>query len=189
MRNSVKDEIPRTALEPLHKLLLQERRSAASIALRARLTAVRSLLLQAKERTRDWFVTNDLELLTRAMQRTYRKGRAGYRAACESQADEQLHAWHRQVKYSAYQLEALGSLIPGKMTRRQQRCAKLGKVLGRDHDLALLHTRISDAHLDAAATLRLANAIRHERAKLQRQALELGKRLYRAKPRQFQPLN
>lgn len=187
LRECVKDGRPRTNLEPLHKLLLQERRSATTSALPLR--AVGTLLMQSRERSRDWSVTNDLDLLTTGMQRTYQKGRTCYRAARESHADEHLHAWRRQVKYSAYQLEALGSLIPARMTRRLRRSAKLGKVLGRDHDLALLHKRIPDAHLDAVATLRLKNAIRRERSKLQRRALNLGERLYRAKPRKFQPLN
>lgn len=65
----------------------------------------------------------------------------------------------------------------------------MGKVLGLDHDLALLNKRTPNAHLDAAATLHLADAIKHERAKPQRQALERGERLYRAKARRFKPLN
>lgn len=187
VRAHVKDESPRTKLESLHKLLLQERRSATSNALPLR--AVRTLLMQSRARSREWLVINDLDLLTTGMQRTYRNGRARYRAACESRTDEQFHAWRRQVKYCAYQLEALGSLAPARMRKRLRRTAKLGKVLGRDHDLCLLSQRVADAHLDAAATLLVANAIKHERAKLQRQALELGKRLYRAKARNFQPLN
>jgi hypothetical protein len=65
----------------------------------------------------------------------------------------------------------------------------LAKLLGRDHDLALLHKQITGADLDAAPARHLAKAIRRQRARLQRKALELGERLYRTKPRRFQPLN
>jgi CHAD domain-containing protein len=189
LRDAVKDEPRRPDLEPLRKLLLRERRNSASNALREPLAAARTLLVQAKERTRDGSVANDVDLLTSAMQRTYRKGRACYRAVCETPTDEHLHAWRRQVKYSAYQLEALGSLAPARMTKKLRRSVRLAKLLGRDHDLCMLHGRIADAHLDAASNLRMTAVIRRERTDLQRRALQLGKRLYRTRPRRFQPLN
>jgi CHAD domain-containing protein len=188
LQDAVKNQPPPN-LQPLRRLLLEERRNATSNALREPVTAARTLLLQVKKRTRDWLISNDLDLLTRAMQRTYRRGRSCYRTACESPTDHNLHAWRRHVKYSAYQLEAIGSLAPRRIRKRLRRSAKLAKVLGRDHDLALLQQRIADARLDAASELRLADAIRCERANLQRRALQLGQRLYRAKPRKFQPLN
>jgi CHAD domain-containing protein len=185
LQESLNSTTPRPKLEALRRLLLQERRSATSIALRQHLTAVRTLLTQSKERTRDWKVANDLDLLTRAMRRTYRKGRACYRAVCEAPADEQLHAWRRQVKCSAYQVEALGSSAPARMTKRLRRCTKLAEVLGRDHDLALLRKRMLDADLEIASALQLTHAINHERTKLRREALKLGEWLYRNKPRKY----
>lgn len=189
LQESVGDELSGAMLAPLRKALMEERRIATSSALRTRLTAVRKLLMQSRERIPGWLVANDLDLLTSAMRRTYRKGRTCYRAARESHTDEDLHAWRRQVKYSAYQLEAIGPLAPAGMAKRLRKSARVAKLLGRDHDLALLHERIDDARLDAAVALQLASAIRRERAKLQRKALQLGERLYRAKPRAFPPLN
>jgi CHAD domain-containing protein len=189
LRDALKDEPQPLKLEPLRQLLVKERRTAASSVLREPLAAARTLLVQAKERTRDWSVDNDLDLLTKASQRTYRQGRERYRAACASHSDGDLHAWRRQVKYSAYQLETLGSLAPARMRKRLRRCTRLAKVLGRDHDLLMLHQRISDANLDAASSLRLDKEIKRERADLQRRALRLGKQLYRAKPAKFRPLS
>jgi CHAD domain-containing protein len=185
----IKDESCATSLKLLRKQLLQERRSASSHALGEPRRAVKTLLTQSLDRTREWRVSNDVDLLTRAMQRTYRKGRACYRDARESHTDEDLHAWRKQVKYAACQLEALGTLAPTRMTRRLQRSSKLARALGRDRDLSLLHKRLADAGLDADVTLRLTNTIRRERARLQRQAFELGEQLYRIKPRQLQPLS
>lgn len=145
--------------------------------------------MQSKDQIHDWTVANDLDLLTRAMQRTYRQARVCYHAARDTHTDEQLHAWRRQVKYSAYQLEVIGSHAPAKVVRRLRRSAHLAKLLGRDHDLALLHTRIEEADLDAACALCLTTAIRRRRKKLRQRALRLGGRLYRTKPRMFEPLN
>jgi CHAD domain-containing protein len=189
LQDVLKDESHRPDLRPLRTQLLQERRAASAKALRAPLTTAKTLLLQAKETSRGWSVANDLELLTRAMQRTYRQGRACFHAAAEAPTDDHLHAWRRQVKYSAYQLEALGSLAPGRMRKRLRRCARLAKVLGRDHDLLLLKDRIAAVPLDATSKQQASAAIRRERRDLQRRALRLGKRLYRARPRSFQPLN
>jgi CHAD domain-containing protein len=189
LRDTFKDEPQRPNLVPLRTRLLQERRAAAANSRGKTLAATRTLLLQAKERSRSVSVANDLDLLRAAMRRTYRQGRACYRAAGESRTDEHLHAWRRQVKYSAYQLEALGSLAPDRMRKGLRRCAKLAKLLGRDHDLLLLQTRIATVHLDAPSKLQVSAAIRRERRDLQRRALQLGKRFYRTKPRKFQPLN
>jgi hypothetical protein len=187
LRSSIRDSDPQMNLEPLHKLLLRARRAATSSELGNRLKEIRTRLVESREGTRGWSIANDLDLLTKGMQRTYRKGRLCYRDASESRTDELLHAWRRQVKYSAYQLEATGS-VGRKMTKRLRRCAKLADLLGKDHDLALLHKRIADASLDAVSALRLTNLITQSRRRLQRQALELGARLYRRKVRRFQPL-
>lgn len=189
LRNALKDEPRRPKLEPLHKVLLQERRNASANALREPLAVARTLLVHAKEQTRNWSTGNDLDLLRQAMRRTYRRSRDCYRAARASRTDDHLHAWRRQVKYSAYQLETVGSLAPARMRRRLRRCTKLARVLGRDHDLLMLRQRIPDANLEAAASLRLDRAIERERAELQRRALRFGQRLYRVEPREFRPLN
>jgi CHAD domain-containing protein len=187
LRKSIKDSDPQTDLEPLHKLLLLGRRRATSNELVVRLNDIRAMLTQSKERTREWSVANDLDLLTQGMRRTYRKGRLRYQAASESRTDEQLHAWRRQVKYCGYQLEAIGQ-VERKMTKRLRRCRKLADLLGSDHDLALLHKRVMDAPLDAGSALCLVNAITRSRARLQKRAFAIGARLYRGKVRKFHPL-
>jgi CHAD domain-containing protein len=187
LRKSVKQSDPPANLEPIRKLLLNERRRAVSTFLGVGLKEIRAALDQARQRTRDWSVSNDLDLLRRGMQRTYGKGRVHYRAACDSRTDDSLHAWRKQVKYCGYQIAAIRSISPGKMSKRLKRCTRLADLLGKDHDLALLHNCVAAADLDAASALRLDDAIKRERRKLQRRALELGARLYRTKPRNFEP--
>ncbi|HEV8332769.1 MAG TPA: CHAD domain-containing protein [Steroidobacteraceae bacterium] len=188
LRSSLKEARPHATLEPLHKLLREERRRATAANLQRQLPNARAVLMQAGRRTREWSVANDMDLLTRGMQRTYRKGRLCYRAACQSPSDDRLHAWRRQVKYCTYQLEALGSIGSAKAAKRLRSCMKLADLLGKDHDLAMLHERVAAADLDASSTLCCADAIKRQRARLQRKALKLGARLYRAKPRKFRPL-
>jgi CHAD domain-containing protein len=188
LRSSLKKARPHANLQPLHKLLREERQRATAANLKQQLPDARAVLMQARRRTREWSVANDIDLLTTGMQRTYRKGRLCYRAACQSPSDDRLHAWRRQVKYCAYQLEALGSIGSAKAAKRLHSCVRLADLLGKDHDLAMLHERVATADLDASSALGCANAIRRRRAGLQRKAFELGARLYRAKPRKFRPL-
>ena len=188
LRKSVKESKPPTNLAPLRAMLLNERRKAASTVLGNGLKEIREALSQSRRRTRDWSVANDMDLLTGGLQRTYRKGRLCYRAARETRSDERLHAWRKQVKYCAYQLEAIRSISSGKMTKQLHTCTKLADLLGKDHDLALLHERAVAADLDAASALHVTDAIGRQRAGLQHKAFKLGARLYRRKPRKFQPL-
>lgn len=97
LREGFKDERRRSNLEPLRKLLAQERRNSTSHALREPLAAAKRLLVQARQGTQDWFIANDVDLLTSAMQRTYRRGRACYRAACESPTAEHLQIGRAHV--------------------------------------------------------------------------------------------
>ncbi len=176
------------SLEPLRRLLLEERRQARSATLGKRLKDIRAALLRCKDRTRAWSIADDIDLMMAGMQRTYRNARRCYRAACETHSDEHLHAWRRQVKYCAYQLEAIRPVGSRKMHEQLINCTKVADLLGKDHDLAILHQRAGAADLDAASALHFADMIGHERARLQRKALKLGDQLYRAKPRVFQQL-
>ena len=188
LRDAFEESKTPAALEPLRKLLQDERRTAAASMSRERLQAIKLLLRTCKQHTYEWSVANDVDLLTAGMQRTYRKARQGYRAAREAPSDERLHAWRRQLKYCAYQLETIRSVSAGKSAKLLHACTQVADVLGKDHDLALLRERAAAADLEASSALHVADEIRRERAKLQRRALRLGARLYRVKVRQFEPL-
>jgi CHAD domain-containing protein len=106
------------------------------------------------------------------MQRTYRNARRCYRAACETHSDEHPHAWRRQVKCCAYQLEAIRPVGSKKMNKRPTMCTKLADLLGKAHDLATLHQHASAADLDAASALHFADMVGHERGEAAAQSAE-----------------
>ena len=79
-----------------------------------------------------------------------------------------------------------GACADDEELRRSAQLAKVARQGSRP-----LHVARSDRRCASRCSrqLRLTAAIRRERADLQRRALQRGKRLYRSKPRKFQPLN
>ncbi len=102
---------------------------------------------------------------------TYQRARDAFQEARERPDDEKLHELRKQVKYLFYQLEILR---PRKAKRLVNRADEFGKVLGEDHDLAVLAQKVEPSALE-----------RRERAKLQRRANRIAKRLLRVKPGRF----
>ncbi len=109
------------------------------------------------------------ELLAEGLERIYARGRKAYRAARKTRSHEALHEWRKQVKYLLNARAILGDA-----SRSQP--ARLAERLGEDHDLHLLGRRL---RLGPGARARMAA----RRAKLQEQALALGAKVYRRKPR------
>ena len=72
------------------------------------------------------------------------------------------------------------------MKRIARRAHELSNLIGEDHDLALLGQRADeqrDRFPDETAAGELAALVERRRAELQREALDLGQRLFRKKPR------
>jgi len=109
------------------------------------------------------------ETLVEAVTTTYRRGRA---AAAKPATDEDLHEWRKRVKDLWYQARLLS-------IKRVARDAKaLSKLLGDDHDLAVLSTELP--HDDPLQPL-----IGDRRAALQKRARKLGARVYEKPPKAF----
>jgi hypothetical protein len=72
------------------------------------------------------------------------------------------------------------------MKRIARRAHDLSDLIGEDHDLALLAQLANerrDRFPDATAADELAALVERRRAELQREARDLGRRLFRKKPR------
>lgn len=121
-------------------------------------------------------------LLVVGLQRSYRRGRAAMRTAQAADEDVQWHHWRRDAKYLALQLELLQSWRSPLLGQLAHDAAQLERVLGEDHDLAVLldHVReltgFTDTHL---------SDINGRRERLKQQALDLGRRLYASRLRKL----
>ena len=104
-----------------------------------------------------------------------RRWRKQYKQARHSPTDEPLHAWRKSTKDLAYQLSALRQVVPEATDERLTRLKKLGQILGDDHDLATVEITIRKRHLGLFGKFR--KPIREWRAKLQKSAFKLGRKL------------
>jgi hypothetical protein len=162
----------------------------------------------------------------------YRQGRRRHRRAARSKGDRAVafHLWRKRVKDLRYAAEALDRLEParGHQTRqkpagkrlRKQRAARteanairrtarradeLGELLGEEHDLVLLATRLDreaegsgggrsgenadrgseHGQLGDAEYRILLKLIARRRRRMRSHALSQGERLYRRRPKVF----
>jgi CHAD domain-containing protein len=129
------------------------------------------------------------DTFARALARTYKRGRKAFRRVEEDPTDEALHEWRKRVKDLWYQLRLLGVVWPGLMKAHAREAKQLSRLLGDDHDLAVLTQRLAtDPDLTAAPAAdreRLGELIAHRRAELLEQARALGPRLYAESPKAF----
>jgi CHAD domain-containing protein len=120
--------------------------------------------------------------------RTYAKGRAALVPARRNPSDSHLHAWRKQAKYLFYQLRLLCGLRRCDISTCITQARKLGDLLGKDHDLAVLQQRTGqkgDEVVTKPACVALAASIVSRRVTLQKKAMALGARLYKRTPKRF----
>ena len=97
-----------------------------------------------------------------------------------------LHELRKRAKYLWYAAQIVRSAAPKNMKRIARRAHELSDLIGEDHDLALLAQRADerrDRFDEGTAAGELAALTERRRAELRRNALDLGQRLFRKKPR------
>ena len=128
----------------------------------------------------------DDRALTAGAERAYRRGRKAFAAAEAERSPERLHAWRKRAKDLWYHHRLLADAWPGPVGAFADEADRLGKLLGDDHDLAMLSDRLDG--VDAAPPVDvddMKQLIAARRAELQTDAFELGHRLYAEKPKAF----
>lgn len=111
--------------------------------------------------------------------RVYKAGRKA-RSKARHKGNEALHEWRKQAKYLLNLFELLKAVFNAKFGKLHRRAEGLADVLGRDHDLAVLLSKLPV--YDAKS---LAPHIEKRRHKLQARAFHLGRQLYRRPPQQL----
>jgi CHAD domain-containing protein len=144
------------------------------------LAHVSQILRDARDDVKRWEIDRDgLDVLSAGIQRIYKLGLRMLHEARESPTDEPLHEWRKRVKDLWYALEFLKPVRPAFTESRSEMASKLSDALGDDHDLAVLRMAISDS---APAILTM---IDDRRAKLRREAFDLGEAIFNESPKDF----
>jgi CHAD domain-containing protein len=139
-------------------------------------------LEQAKTRLMKW----PLEGLTwkqicDAVGKVYKRGQRGLAKTIDDPEAENFHAWRKRVKDIWYQLRILQPLNRVVLEQIAHDAEVLGELLGCEHDLHFLLARLEKESGDEALADEMAHLKRliGKRCKrLQRDALELGRRFY-----------
>jgi CHAD domain-containing protein len=144
-------------------------------------------LRRARARVGDWQLEREgPEALAPGFKRIYRGGRRAYRTARQEPSTENLHDLRKRAKYLWYAAQIVRAAAPKKMKRIARQAHELSNLIGENHDLALLAQRADerrDRFADGTAAGELAALTERRRAELRREALDLGRRLFRKRPR------
>jgi CHAD domain-containing protein len=112
---------------------------------------------------------------TDGLRRIFKAGRKAFLDA-RSKNDQALHEWRKQAKYLLNQLDILTAVFNVKFKKYRRRAKKLAEILGKDHDLAVLVSKLRRKPFDAPSETK---HIKRKRSQLQARAFRLGKKLYR----------
>jgi CHAD domain-containing protein len=122
------------------------------------------------------------------LEATFRRGRTAMAHARKHPLPENYHEWRKRVKDHWYQVRLLESAWDSTMPAYERRLKDLETWLGEDHNLVVLEEKVMaepgfyGAKTDIALFMKLIGKFHKE---LRRDALALGARIYREKPRRF----
>jgi CHAD domain-containing protein len=157
------------------RLATEYRRERDALSRRGARTALQKLN-DTRERLLDFSVKeSEVSSATAGLRRIFKAGRKAFVIA-RSKDDQALHEWRKQAKYLLNQMDILTTVFNLKF-KKDRRCArKLADILGNDHDLAVLVSKLGRKRLDEPS---ITKYIKRKRSQLQARAFGLGKKLYR----------
>jgi hypothetical protein len=149
-------------------------------------TRPRRQALEGLARTRAFFARADradiaLEHVAEGLERTYRKARRAFREAYAQPSDEAFHGWRKAVQQHWRHMQLLSRGWPDLLGGRAGEAKELSRVLGEDHDLAVLLAFASEqreAELPARDRTALAELCRTCQTELRNLAEPRGRRLF-----------
>ena len=147
------------------------------------LSAVEEFATRALARLPDWRIKREgWAALESGLRRVYRTGHRAHALAAENSSVENLHECHKQAKHLWLQLQLLGTAWTRSEKKLIDQTHKLSRVLGEDHDLAVLRETLAADPVAYGGHRILKGVfvvIDHRREELERQAFALGRKLYK----------
>jgi CHAD domain-containing protein len=177
-------------LERLRRILVEKRRLTRKQVLRrdGAVPRITKDLRAARKRVKDWpLQRRGWKAIRGGIERVYAQARQVMKRALAVASDENFHEWRKRAKDLRYELELLGPTWPEMIEPLAAQAHRLTDLLGNDHDLCVLRVVIAEdvAPDDAVDKELLFALIDERRATLQKQAVELGLKLYAEGAREF----
>jgi len=146
-------------------------------------------LRAARTRVAAWRLQHDtVSGLAPGFERVYRRGRRAFLAARKDPTDESMHELRKRSKDLWHSAQILGPTAPKTTKRLADRAHRLSDLVGDDHDLAVLSQQVDQRpeRLIGEREAALLHAlIARRRRQIQRQAIELARQIFTAKPRKL----
>lgn len=173
-------------LHEVHQILMHRRQLIAGddSSVESRIEEFISNMKTALHRVRSWPLDLDgISDVILGFAKSNQRGRKAMKACHQSLLDETYHDWRKWSKYQFYQSNLLKKYLRDSLKRRIGVLERLGKLLGVDHDLAVLrHEIVEAADFRTVRQLTcvggLLQAIDGRRRRLQARSFKLGKRVY-----------
>ncbi len=185
------DQVDAACVEKMRDVLVAKRHDAFRRILdedRA-LPRVAEIAERALARVPEWRIEPEpWASLLQGLRRAYRAGRRAMVRARARSRMEDLHEWRKQAKYLRHQHQILEASWSKCETDRADRLHVLSRLLGEDHDLAVLRQTLAanpSAYGGHASLKQMFAILDARRAELEEQAFELGRSLYDTSPRVF----
>jgi CHAD domain-containing protein len=124
-------------------------------------------------------------LLSRAINRAYKRGLAARRHAEESLSTPDLHEWRKTVKDLWHLLRLARKRLPRRAGTLVPEYERLSELLGLDHDHAVLAGKLAVAPTADPALMQQLSLIAKRRRALEAEAFILGADLYSKRPKTF----
>jgi hypothetical protein len=175
-----------SAYDTLRVALRAERdAAAAALATSSGTRDVRRVLLAAR-RSIASAPRPDARTLEQGLRRVYRRARRACVAARRAATPASLHEWRKRVKVHEGASTAITAALGRTRTSREIReLRRLARLLGDDHDAAVLAERARAADLRTADLDRLLAVLERHRRWIERRAFASGAALYRWKPSRY----
>jgi CHAD domain-containing protein len=146
-------------------------------------------LRQAQNSIRYWpLEVEGFEAIEAGLERTFRDGRRAMAKARKTGRREDFHEWRKRVKDHWYQVRLLQKIWGGVMVAYEQSLKDLEDALGEDLNLALLEERVKAMASQNGHSVKapgLDKTVDAARKEYRHRALEIGDRIYAARPREF----
>jgi CHAD domain-containing protein len=116
---------------------------------------------------------------------TYKRAAAAFQIAERTHKPEDLHEWRKRAKDLWYQLRIVKPVDEQDIATLAGQMKKLGQTLGDDHDLFMIGEASKTAGLNCRELEAIADLVQQRRERLQKDAFQLGRRLFSQKPSEF----
>ena len=150
---------------------------------------VEEVAIRMLARLQDWKIERDgWVALESGLRRVYRTGHRALALAVKDPSVANLHEWRKQANYLWHQLQLLEATWTGSEKELVDQTHRLSRLLGEDHDLAVLRETLAADPLAYGGHRILKSVfvvIDRRREELEQQAFALGREVYKDSPKVF----